>query len=292
MQKITIIGAGWLGLPLAQHLSQLGYQVRASRTTSEGVAALTTQGIEGFIAQLGSTLSLPATDIMIGCFPPQFKQGQGEFYPHYWRQLSQTAQQIGCKKLIMISTTGVYPQGAGIMREEMASFSLALNNPSFSDKARLLLEAEQEVIDSGIDYLILRFSGLIDQRRHPAQFAHKIKQISHLAPANLLHLTDAISIIHFGLSSLTNEIINVTTPNTVSKAEFYQAALNSIGSSFPLAPSLAIEGKHISCAKLLNAGYSFHFQHSLAILNAINPTNLTPVYDDNGTPMNNDHYHQ
>ncbi|MFA0521664.1 SDR family NAD(P)-dependent oxidoreductase, partial [Vibrio sp. 10N.222.55.E8] len=84
------------------------------------------------------------------------------------------------------------------------------------------------VMDSGLDFTILRFSGLIGPNRHPSRFASKLKQVSSQAPANMLHLDDAIGSVNFAIEQLHNEVVNVTTPNTVSKAEFYAAALKSV----------------------------------------------------------------
>ena len=39
MKKVTIIGLGWLGLPLARALIEDGIEVSATKTTSDGVAA-------------------------------------------------------------------------------------------------------------------------------------------------------------------------------------------------------------------------------------------------------------
>ncbi|CSB06326.1 nucleoside-diphosphate-sugar epimerase [Vibrio cholerae] len=79
----------------------------------------------------------------------------------------------------------------------------------------------------------------------------------------MLHLYDAIGIAHFSLEQLPYSIINATTPNTVSKAEFYQAALDAVASDLPLPPLCDKEEKRIVCDKLLAAGYRFHFSHTL-----------------------------
>ncbi|MFA0071709.1 SDR family NAD(P)-dependent oxidoreductase, partial [Vibrio breoganii] len=136
----------------------------------------------------------------------------------------------------------------------------------FSDNARVMLQAEQYIIDSGIDYTILRFSGLIGPSRHPSRFASKLKQVSTQAPANMLHLDDAIGAIEFAISQLHNEIVNVTTPNTVSKAEFYAAALKSANSSEPLPLVVDTPDKLISSKKILDLGYSFKFESTLDAL--------------------------
>ncbi|MDN6633679.1 MAG: NAD(P)-binding domain-containing protein, partial [Enterobacterales bacterium] len=46
MKKISIVGLGWVGMPLALSLLGRGYQVVGSKTTSDGVEAARMSGIE------------------------------------------------------------------------------------------------------------------------------------------------------------------------------------------------------------------------------------------------------
>ncbi|MGL4828392.1 MAG: NAD(P)H-binding protein [Vibrio sp.] len=268
MNRVAIIGAGWLGLPLAQWLKQQGHTVYATRTTLEGSKAVQAQGLESFVCQLDQPDGLSDAllerqcDTLIGCFPPGFRQGNGEQYATHWQLLITQAKQANIQKLIMISSTSVYPGIAKPMNEQDASLALALDNSAFDLKARTLLKAEQHVLTSGMDYTIVRCSGLIGPKRHPSRFVSKMPQVSRLAPANMLHLYDAIGIVHFALEHLPNSIVNATTPNTVSKAEFYQAALDAVGSHTSLPTVCDTEDKHILCDKLLAAGYRFHFSHT------------------------------
>ncbi|EEY98283.1 nucleoside-diphosphate-sugar epimerase [Vibrio sp. RC586] len=268
MKRVAVIGAGWLGLPLAQWLKQQGHTVYATRTTLEGSKAVQVQGLESFVCQLdqpdglSNALLERQCDTLVGCFPPGFRQGNGEQYATHWQLLVNQAKQANIQKLVMVSSTSVYPDIAKPMNEQDASLGLALDNSAFDAKARVLLKAEQHVITSGMDYTIVRCSGLIGPKRHPSRFVSKMAQVSRLAPANMLHLYDAIGIVYFALTHLPNSIVNATTPNTVSKAEFYQAALDAVGSDASLPTVCDIEDKRILCDKLLSAGYRFHFSHT------------------------------
>ncbi|NNN43841.1 MULTISPECIES: NAD(P)H-binding protein [unclassified Vibrio] len=272
MQRIAIIGAGWLGLPLALHLQQAGHWVCASRTSQQRLIELEAKGITGFVCQLPQAEALAETlihnrcDTLIGCFPPGFRVQQGTQYMASWQTLVAQAKRAQVKKIIMISSTSVYPNQAKEMLESDASLSLTKHNDLFSEKANILLAAEQSVIDSGIDYTLLRCSGLIGPNRHPARFAARLSQVSDLAPANMLHLIDAIRAIDFSLQHLSHQVVNVTTPNTVSKAVFYQAALESVNAETPLPPIVHLADKRILCNKLLDAGFSFHYSDTLKAL--------------------------
>ncbi|WP_186170847.1 NAD(P)H-binding protein [Vibrio chagasii] len=282
MASIFIVGAGWVGAPLSEHLERHGNRVVVTKTTQVGADTLSSKctpcevfsfdssNPDQTVGQLYSLLLENNSEIVIGSFPPGFRKGAGKEYADYWQLLISACQKANIKKLIMVSSTTVYPTKPGILYEDDASLALALADSdqanSFSDNARIMLQAEQSVIDSDIDYTILRFSGLIGPNRHPSRFASKLKQVSSQAPANMLHLDDAIGAVDFAISHLHNEVANVTTPNTVSKAEFYAAALKSANSNEPLPPIVNDPDKLISSKKILDLGYSFKFESTLDAL--------------------------
>jgi nucleoside-diphosphate-sugar epimerase len=273
MSNIAIIGAGWLGLPLSQQLIELNHQVIASCRSERSIDRLSAHDIPHFqfdldnpTTPLKQLLSLYNCDTVVGCFPPGFRQGNGLEYAKNWQYLAQQCQYAGVTKLIMISSTAVYPDEAELMYEEDATLQITQSNSRFSDKARVLLQAEQHVIDSGLDFAILRCSGLIGPNRHPARFVNKLQQVSRLAPANILHLIDAIGATVFALEHVVNTVVNVTTPTTVSKAEFYQVALDSLNSKDVLPMIVEQPDKCIISDKLVGLGYIFHFKHTLETL--------------------------
>lgn len=129
-----------------------------------------------------------------------------------------------------------------------------------------MLQAEQYVIDSGIDYVIVRCSGLIGSDRHPSRFAMRLKQVSRKAPANMVHQNDAVAATAFALNQIDNEVVNATTPNTVSKAEFYQAAITQSDLDIALPPVTETADKRILADKLVALGYQFQFNSTLDAL--------------------------
>lgn len=273
MQNITIIGAGWLGLPLAQYLVTIGHAVSVTRTSQSRTEEVQSLGIEAVTADLNTCgqdlvhhLKKHNTEIVIGCFPPGFRQENAYNYAEQWRTLTEIAKQSGVRKLLMVSSTSVYPNRAKDMTEQNASYALAKGNPVFSDKARVLLEAEQHVIDSGLEYVIVRCSGLIGPERHPSRFVRKMTKVSSSAPANMLHQQDAIGCISFAALNITNQVVNASTPNTVSKAEFYQHALNNAEEVGSLPPIVDEPDKRIVSDKIMQLGYKFHYQHTLEAL--------------------------
>ncbi|WP_428773096.1 NAD(P)H-binding protein [Vibrio sp.] len=278
MSVISIIGAGWLGLPLAKHLATQGHTVYASRTTAEHLAAFDSEQVRGFVcdlnqpAQLAEELKEQQSEIVIGCFPPGFRQPGASHYVANWQQLVSAAQQAGVQRLVMISSTTVYPSQDGDMHETMASLHLSQHHSGYGDKAVDMLTAEQAVIDSGIGYAIVRCSGLMGPDRNPARFAQYMKQVSRLAPANMLHLIDAIGAASFVAQRQDNLVVNATTPNTVSKAEFYQHALQLVDQADALPAVVDTPDKRIMPDALIQLGYQYHFQHTLDALDHLEQT--------------------
>ena len=52
MEQISILGCGWLGLPLAEHLIEKGFSVKGSTTSPNRVGELESKEIEAFIIEL------------------------------------------------------------------------------------------------------------------------------------------------------------------------------------------------------------------------------------------------
>ncbi|WP_341661628.1 NAD-dependent epimerase/dehydratase family protein [Vibrio sp.] len=273
MKDILIIGGGWLGKPLAHYLQTIGHSVTVSRTTEVGVTEINSLQLTGVLLDLKNDVNTITDSIkkvqphlVIGCFPPGFRSGESKKYTQCWDKLVKACQSAHVEKVIMVSSTGVYPDLAKPMDEDDASLSIASHSSDFAPKSKVMLQAEQHVIDSGIKYAIIRCSGLVGPERHPSRFVGKMRQVSSSAPANMLHLTDAIGVISFMVPLSSNAVVNATTPNTVSKAEFYQAALDSVQSKDRLPPIVHQDDKRITSAHIEELGYKFHYKHTLELV--------------------------
>ncbi len=275
MTNILIVGAGWLGTPLAQSLIDEEHNVVVTRRSQQRLDVLPSDLPHAELLDLSqANAEIKLAELIqrhkikriIGTFPPGFRKGKGQEYAQHWATLADIAKQHNIEKLVMISSTTVYPNRPSDMIEESASLSLAQSHADFSENAQVMLQAEQSVIDSGITYAILRCSGLIGPERNPARFAMRLKQVSREAPANMLHQSDAVAATKFALYDIDNQIVNVTTPNTVSKAEFYQAAITKSGSDITLPPITGDADKRIIADKLISLGYHFRFDSTLDAL--------------------------
>lgn len=272
MSIISIIGAGWLGFPLAQHLSK-DHRVYASKTTLAGLDIFASTSIQGFIVskdtihrELKSQLLEQQPNVVVGCFPPGLRKGLSDHYCNHWQAIIDACENTSVEKLIMISTTGVYPDLADEMVETDATYSRAQTNPDFNQKNKILLDAERVVEQSTLNTVIIRCGGLFGPERHPSRFASRLKSVSVSAPANMLHLDDAIKVITFCIEQINNEVINAVSPIKPSKAEFYQAALDHAEATTLLPPIVDVADKSICVDKLLRYGYEFTYSSPLDAL--------------------------
>lgn len=275
MANTLIVGAGWLGTPLAQTLIDQGHQVTVTRRSQTRLDEFPLTSVQPALLdlnephsqqQLIELIEQHQIERIVGAFPPGFRKGNGQEYAQQWQRLVSAAKQSSVNKLLMVSSTTVYPNLAVDMKEEDATLALAQTSEHFSDNARIMLQAEQYVIDSGIDYAIVRCSGLIGSDRHPSRFAMRLKQVSRKAPANMVHQNDAVAATAFALNQIDNEVVNATTPNTVSKAEFYQAAITQSDLDIALPPVTETADKRILADKLVALGYQFQFISTLDAL--------------------------
>ncbi|MGR5232418.1 NAD(P)H-binding protein [Vibrio rotiferianus] len=275
MANTLIVGAGWLGTPLAKTLAEQGHHVTVTRRSQTKLDEFTNSPIDTAQLDLNDSYSEQRlieiikqhqVERIVGAFPPGFRKGNGEEYAQQWQRLVSAAKQSGVTKLLMVSSTTVYPNLAVDMKEEDATLSLAQDNAHFSENARIMLQAEQYLIDSDINYAIVRCSGLIGSDRHPSRFALRLKQVSSKAPANMVHQSDAVAATAFALNQIDNEVVNATTPNTVSKAEFYQAAITKSNLDIALPPVTETADKRILADKLIALGYQFQFNSTLDAL--------------------------
>ncbi|MCU4674333.1 NAD(P)H-binding protein [Catenovulum sp. 2E275] len=268
--NISILGAGWLGLPLAQHLLTQGYNVHTTRSSQAGCDQINSQFVPCSVFELGENFTdnqsvahrIFNADILIVTIPPGFRQvNKGQDYLLKWRQITTQANLAGVKKIIMTSSTSVYPEQDKLMLETDAT--------AHNEKADILLQAENLLTtDFNGDYIIVRLAGLFGPDRHPARFIKHMKTLSQQAPANMLHLDDAIKAISFLIDkAVKNEIINISSPERVSKADFYKQAIKIDGQILNLFPKLDKQkGKHINCEKLIKLGYQFKFKNAINAL--------------------------
>lgn len=231
---ISILGCGWYGLALAKALIADGVQVNASTTSAEKLAVLKTEGIKPFLIDLSQGQSAPDPgffdcDVLVIAIPPKARSGQGAEYLPKLEQAVSAIRRSLVKKVILISSTGVYAD----MNKEVNE----LTDPQPDTlSGKLLLEAEELFkAEAAFQATILRFGGLIGPGRDPGRFFAGKKNIPNgLAPVNLIHLDDCIGITKAIIAKdVFGYTINACSPHHPPKEKFYTNAAAVAGLELP-----------------------------------------------------------
>lgn len=119
MKSVAIVGLGWLGLPLALHLKELGWCVKGSKQSPEDAQKLHQLGIETYPFSFSEKMnSLPDNiqslfdvDAFIITLPPSRFSSQQ--YCEHLAFLANQAKKQGVQHLIFTSSTSVFPDISG-----------------------------------------------------------------------------------------------------------------------------------------------------------------------------------
>jgi nucleoside-diphosphate-sugar epimerase len=210
MKTISILGSGWLGLPLAFELSQT-YKINLSTRTKEKKESLQSKTINTFLVDIDTNhLSTEIkeflqSDILIINIPSKNIDG--------FQKLIEYIVHSKIKRIIFISSTSV------------------CNNDTSPLKT-----IEERFQSTSIKTTILRFGGLFGYSRNPANFFKNGRIVKNpQAPINMIHLDDCIGIIKEIIKQdIFDEIFNCCSPSHPTKKDFYTYCATFSGLVIPI----------------------------------------------------------
>lgn len=225
--RISILGAGWLGWPLARQLKKGSFVLKTSTTTPEKLPLLQAEDLNPCLLSIDEGLvqtSDPTffdTDLIILNIPPSRRRPDVEtWYPAQIQAIVDKAQQQGVNKVLFISSTSVY----GDVNAEVTETSTPQPDTA---SARALLQAETIVKTHYPETAssILRMSGLIGGERKAGRFFAGKKNVPEgNAPVNLVHLDDCIAVIEAVIEQgAWGKLYNVCAEDHPRKSDFYTA---------------------------------------------------------------------
>ena len=232
MTQISILGCGWLGLPLAKSLiAKKLYSVNGSTTSENKLQILKDAEINPFLVTLESEIAsesiipfLAKSEILIIDIPPKLRgtnpdssDAARKIFVEKIQALVPFIEKSTVKKLLFVSSTSVYGDENGLVSEETNS------NPETESGKQLLLAEALLQENKNFETTILRFGGLIGEDRHPVKFlAGKENLENPDAPVNLIHQNDCISIIEEIIIQFQwNEVFNAVAPFHPTRKEYY-----------------------------------------------------------------------
>ena len=220
-KRVSILGSGWLGLPLIKALKDAGFHVAASTRTESRLTALEDAGATAFLVDLGK-LSQASSDffdaelLIINITSKSVE---------HFSELADIVALSRVEKVLFISSTAVYRNAIVPLSEDNG----------LENKQHPLYLIERLFCDnSGFNTTVIRFAGLVGTGRHPGRFfrARPIKDPQ--APVNLIYLDDCIGIIEAIVEqNAWGQVFNACADTHPTKQSFYTHAALMYGLNAP-----------------------------------------------------------
>ncbi|SMD34688.1 Nucleoside-diphosphate-sugar epimerase [Reichenbachiella faecimaris] len=257
MQTISVLGCGWLGLPLGKHLAIAGYKIKGSTTRVDKLPQLESAGIKPYHFTLNPELEGRASNffesnVLLINLPPRNRDALPDFHE---KQLKAILSHIESKHVIFISSTAVYPSNSREVKEADASADC------FTRGGIPLLKMEQLFVNNpAFQSTVIRFGGLYGPDRHPGRFLAGKKNLAGANnPINMIHLEDCMGVIQTIIEkNIWGEVFNASAPSKETRQSFYEKAAIELGLE---TPSFSNEGspfKKVTSEKLIKlTGYQF-----------------------------------
>ncbi|PJG59970.1 NAD-dependent epimerase/dehydratase family protein [Aeromonas cavernicola] len=225
MMRIGILGAGWLGLPLARTLLASGQSVEVTVSSLQKASELQAQGITAYPLLISSTMTEPwplSCETLVIAIPPS----KTDDYPAAIAQACQLAREAGVRRVLFVSATSVW--GAGQQEGEQPQPRHA--------RGERMLAAEQAVLAAGFaQVIIVRPSGLYGPGRHPGRFLAGKTLDGGAQAVNLVHLDDIVAACVLLLEKGKHgDCYNVSAPIHPRREQFYPFAARQQGLTAPI----------------------------------------------------------
>lgn len=259
----VIIGCGYTGTRLARRLLAAGASVRATRRTPEATRELAAElgdVADGRLTTLPLDLAadaseqglltawLPLGAIIVDAAPPMPGNTRGETH------LVTCAHAADARRIVYISSTGVYPPGDGSWTDEDAPVGPA------SDQGRARLAAENAILDGAralsIEAVTLRAAGIYGPGRGvPTRLHQGTYRIVGDGDTfvSRIHVDDLVAIILAAAvaPSLPRAVYNVADDEPLTSRTYAHAVADILG--VPRPPSVPVSAVDPWIAAMMRA---------------------------------------
>lgn len=268
MKRVSIIGLGWTGLPLAHFLQNKGWEVLGSTTSEQKRDEIASSGIEAVQFKLNphpegiGFQKLFESEYLVINIPPRSRVQSADFYLEQLKYLKTLINQAGYKKVVFISSTGIYPNES-IESAYSEDFPLTKENSGNTT----LWEGEQMMLKSKSYILsILRFGGLMGESRIPGKYFSGKENVAGHTRVNYLHQVDSVGSIAWILENeIWEETFNVVAPIHPLRKEIYEKNAQDLGIKPPASYETPKEGEDrlIDSKKIVEFGFQFQYPDPL-----------------------------
>ncbi|NTW70086.1 MAG: SDR family oxidoreductase [Chlorobiaceae bacterium] len=266
MQKetITILGCGWLGLPLAEALIKDGYAVKGSTTREDRLEQLRDAGIEPYLLALDTEVNgeeitdFLQSDVLVVNIPPERRDDIVEYHIAQFSSLIDALGQSPVRSVLFVSSTSVYAPLNREVTEEDAGTPETLAGEALLHVEEMLMQ------ERGFQTTVVRFGGLVGYDRSPEKYLGSMKEIANPdQPMNLIHRDDCVKIISEIIRlQQWGEVFNACSPAHPLRKEYYSKAAEAVGVAHPPlgASDEPAAFKLVNSDKLVNA-LNYNFIH-------------------------------
>lgn len=261
MEKISILGCGWLGLPLAKALLANGFSVNASTTSPDKIPLLEKSGLYPFLIELEETGVIgdlngflhDATTLIID-IPPKLRRENTANFVSKIQCIILFIEKSTVKNVLFIGSTSVFGDESELVTETTAP------NPETLSGIQLLATEKLLQQNTAFRTTVLRFSGLIGEDRHPIRsMAGRDNLENPHGPVNLIHQDDCIAIIQKIIThNFWGETLNATSPQHPEREAYYTQKAIDFNLPVPQFIPAPASGKTIDAAPLIKKlAYTF-----------------------------------
>ena len=228
---ISVLGCGYVGLPVAKALIARGWRVRGSTTQEEKLRTLLRCGIEPYQLRLTPELTgrgiedFFSSEVVFLNFPPGRRRQNVELFLAQAMVSLINALRVGeVKRVVFASSTSVYAPGRVTESDvDLESVQVA--------SGRALLNAESSLQqEGGFSTTVLRYGGLYGYERRPGRFLLGRKVTGGNRVVNLVHRDDAVNVaVRVIEQGVENEVFNVCADEHPTRRAFYTQAAKWLG---------------------------------------------------------------
>ncbi len=227
LPRISILGGGWLGAPLATYLEQKGYATQVSTASQERYETLKEKHPRVFQMEVqearvvGNWQAFSQAEVLVVNIPPNRSESE------QFSALLPLIAAAPIKQVLFVSSISVYISENKEVREGDGAV----------DTEHLLYKSEQAFQQTaGFATTVLRLAGLIGGDRHPGRFFQRsglIKQAD--TPVNLVHRLDCLEAIYQVIAqNYWGKVVHLCADTHPLKMDFYPTAAASLGLPSPL----------------------------------------------------------
>ena len=261
--RISIVGYGRVGLPLAKALKEKGYDVTGTVTSNEKREKLVAEGLDTHILSFnpqpeGELAVAMKADILVVTVPPSMRAPQD--FPAVMENLAKAAADSGVKKVLLVATTSVYHQTGDEVREEDATHEASpFLGISWLPVEELFSRREE------FESTVVRFSGLMGGGINPGMYFTGRELKGANDPVNMIHVDDCVGVMTAVIEhDVWGEAFNASADEHPSKREFYTRACETAGMPAPVFSDEPTPYRIVNCDKLKQRlGYEFKYPNPL-----------------------------